>query len=37
MQNTLKKQSDDYKYYLLIREGLKGKIRFNYVKFELLD
>lgn len=32
-----KKQADDYKYYLLIREGLKGKIRFNYVKFELLD
>ena len=27
----------DYKYYLLIREGEAGKIRFNYVKLEILE
>lgn len=32
-----KKQGDDFQYYLLIREGLSGKIRFNYVKIEQLD
>lgn len=32
-----KKQEDNYKYYLLIREGLRGKIRFDYVKIEQLD
>lgn len=31
------KQGDAYKYYLLIREGEIGKIRFDYVKIERLD
>ena len=32
-----KKQGSDYKYYLLIREGLKGKIHFHYAKIERID
>ena len=27
----------DYRYYLLVREGDKGKIRFKYIKLEILD
>lgn len=31
------KPADDYSYYLLIREGDMGEIRFDYVKIERLD
>ena len=31
------KQGDAYKYYLLVREGEVGKIRFDYIKLERLD
>ena len=27
----------DYRYYLLVREGDNGKIRFKYIKLEILD
>lgn len=31
------KQGDNYKYYLLVREGENGKIRFDKIKIERLD
>ena len=31
------KQEDAYKYYLLIREGKPGKIRFHYVRIERIN
>ena len=34
---TFAKQRDLYNYYFLIREGGKGKIRFDYVKIERID
>lgn len=32
-----KKQDDKFNYYLLIREGLKGKVRFEHVKIERIN
>ena len=34
---TFSKAKDFFNYYLLIREGRKGKIRFDYVKIERID
>ena len=34
---TFSKAGDLFNYYLLIREGRKGKIRFDYVKIERID
>ena len=34
---NFKMVNTDHRYYLLLREGEPGKVRFNYVKIEILE